>query len=96
MSIQHPTGGSYALLRDFIHRRLLEVLDLSRLGDLSDPALRREVRLVVERIVDTQNPLLHRMERERLIDDVLTMVLPHPPKEPPEDEPGEQSGRQNG
>src|SRR5205085_9248098 len=45
--------------------------DLSRVSDLAGDTLRREIRLVVERLCDTENPLLNRMERERLIDEVL-------------------------
>jgi pilus assembly protein CpaF len=44
---------------------------LSRVSDLQGDTLRREIRLVVERLCDTENPLLNRMERERLIDEVL-------------------------
>jgi hypothetical protein len=50
---------------------LVDKLDLSRVGNLNGTTLRREVRLVVERLVDTENPLLNRMERERLIEEVL-------------------------
>ena len=41
------------------------------MSDLDGETLRREIRLVVERLCDTENPLLNRMERERLIDEVL-------------------------
>ena len=49
----------------------MDKLDLSRVSDLEGDTLRREIRLVVERLCDTENPLLNRMERERLIDEVL-------------------------
>ena len=35
-------------------------------------ALRREIRLVVEHLCDTRDPLLNRMERERLIEKCST------------------------
>src|ERR1700704_441278 len=54
-----------------IHSKLVDKLDLSRVSDLAGDTLRREIRLVVERLCDTENPLLNRMERERLIDEVL-------------------------
>src|SRR5487761_1770887 len=54
-----------------IHGKLVDKLDLSRVSDLEGDTLRREIRLVVERLCDTENPLLNRMERERLIDEVL-------------------------
>jgi pilus assembly protein CpaF len=70
-------GGSTAASKSFddlkriIHSKLLEKLDLSKVSDLQGEVLRREIRVVVERLCDTENPLLNRMERERLIDEVL-------------------------
>ncbi|MBC7820158.1 MAG: CpaF family protein, partial [Planctomycetaceae bacterium] len=58
-------------LRRTIHGKLVEKLDLTRLGDLQGDTLRREIRLVVEHLCDTENPLLNRSERERLIEEVL-------------------------
>jgi len=62
---------SFEELKRIIHGKLVEKLDLSRVSDLEGDTLRREIRLVVERLCDTENPLLNRMERERLIDEVL-------------------------
>src|SRR5882724_1168646 len=62
---------SFEELKRLIHSKLVEKLDLSRVSDLEGETLRREIRLVVERLCDTENPLLNRMERERLIDEVL-------------------------
>jgi pilus assembly protein CpaF len=66
-------GGSKGFdeLKRLIHGKLVDKLDLSRVSDLEGDTLRREIRLVVERLCDTENPLLNRMERERLIDEVL-------------------------
>jgi pilus assembly protein CpaF len=50
---------------------LVDKLDLTRLGELQGDTLRREIRLVVEHLCDTENPLLNRSERERLIEEVL-------------------------
>ncbi|MFM7152174.1 MAG: CpaF family protein, partial [Gemmataceae bacterium] len=58
-------------LKRLIHSKLVDKLDLSRVSELEGDTLRREIRLVVERLCDTENPLLNRMERERLIDEVL-------------------------
>ena len=58
-------------LKRFIHGKLVEKLDLSRLGELDGDSLRREIRLVVEHLCDTENPLLNRSERERLVEEVL-------------------------
>jgi pilus assembly protein CpaF len=64
-------GKSFEELKRIIHAKLVDKLDLSRVSDLAGETLRREIRLVVERLCDTENPLLNRMERERLIDEVL-------------------------
>src|SRR3954449_13072612 len=65
------SGKSFDDLKRQIHAKLVDKLDLSRVSDLQGDTLRREIRLVVERLCDTENPLLNRMERERLIDEVL-------------------------
>jgi pilus assembly protein CpaF len=62
---------SFEELKRLIHGKLVDKLDLSRVSDLEGDTLRREIRLVVERLCDTENPLLNRIERERLIDEVL-------------------------
>jgi pilus assembly protein CpaF len=65
------SGKNFDDLKRLIHSKLVDKLDLSRVSDLQGDTLRREIRLVVERLCDTENPLLNRMERERLIDEVL-------------------------
>src|SRR5438046_7876566 len=65
------SNKSFEELKRLIHGKLVDKLDLSRVSDLAGDTLRREIRLVVERLCDTENPLLNRLERERLIDEVL-------------------------
>ncbi|QDT49365.1 CpaF family protein [Symmachiella dynata] len=62
---------SFEDLKTLIHGKLVDKLDLSRLGDLEGETLRREIRLVVEHLCDSENTLLNRSERERLIEEVL-------------------------
>jgi pilus assembly protein CpaF len=61
----------FETLKQLIHGKLVEKLDLSRLGEFEGETLRREIRMVVEHLCDTENPLLNRSERERLIEEVL-------------------------
>lgn len=75
-------------LKRLIHGKLVEKLDLSRLGDLEGETLRREIRLVVEHLCDTENPLLNRSERERLIEEVLDETFGFGPLEMLLKEPG--------
>jgi len=63
--------ASFEELKQRIHSKLVDKLDLSRIGDLQGDILRREIRLVVEHLCDTEDTLLNRSERERLIDEVL-------------------------
>src|SRR5262249_45446460 len=69
--VERQGTKSFEELKRLIHGKLVDKLDLSRVSDLEGETLRREIRLVVERLCDTENPLLNRMERERLIDEVL-------------------------
>ena len=54
-----------------IHTKLVDKLDLSRVGELEGDVLRREIRLVVEHLCDTEDTFLNRNERDRLIEEVL-------------------------
>lgn len=54
-----------------IHNKLVDKLDLSRIGDMKGDQLRREIRMVVEHLCDAENTLLNRSERDRIIDEVL-------------------------
>jgi pilus assembly protein CpaF len=91
-----PRGGRGGLnnevdfesLKRLIHGKLVEKLDLSRLGELEGDTLRREIRLVVEHLCDTENPLLNRSERERLIEEVLDETFGFGPLEILLKEPG--------
>ena len=58
-------------LKRRIHGKLVDKLDLTRVGELEGDVLRREIRLVVEHLCDTEETFLNRNERERLIEEVL-------------------------
>src|SRR3989304_4989091 len=73
-STLRPTDSkenSFEELKQRIHSKLVDKLDLSRVGELEGDALRREIRLVIEHLCDTEDTLLNRNERERLINEVL-------------------------
>jgi len=74
-------GKSFDELKRLIHGKLVDKLDLSKVSELAGDSLRKEVRMVVERLCDTENPLLNRVERERLIDEVLDETLGFGPLE---------------
>jgi len=63
--------SDFETIKRRIHTKLVDKLDLSRVGDLEGETLRREIRLVVEHLCDSEDALLNRNERERLIEEVL-------------------------
>jgi len=63
--------NTFEQLKQRIHSKLVDKLDLSRVGELEGEVLRREIRLVVEHLCDTEDTLLNRAERERLVNEVL-------------------------
>ncbi len=65
------SSNDFEALKSHIHNKLVEKLDLTRLNELEGDSLRREIRVVVEHLCDTENPLLNRSERERLVEEVL-------------------------
>lgn len=65
------SNNDFESLKELIHGKLVEKLDLTRLSELEGDSLRREIRVVVEHLCDTENPLLNRSERERLVEEVL-------------------------
>lgn len=65
------SSNDFEALKSHIHGKLVEKLDLTRLSELEGDSLRREIRVVVEHLCDTENPLLNRSERERLVEEVL-------------------------
>lgn len=85
LSTAGASGGAtknFDELKRQIHARLVERLDFTRVKDLNSDALRRDIRRVIEHLCDTENPLLNRMEREKLIEEVLDETLGFGPLEP--------------
>jgi pilus assembly protein CpaF len=63
--------GGFDELKQRIHSKLVDKLDLTRVGEMEADVLRREIRPVVEHLCDSEDSLLNRNERERLVDEVL-------------------------
>ncbi|MEM6331158.1 MAG: CpaF family protein, partial [Planctomycetota bacterium] len=68
---QKEKEAEFENIKRRIHTKLVDKLDLSRVGELEGDVLRREIRLVVEHLCDTENTYLNRNERDRLIEEVL-------------------------
>src|SRR5687768_5108769 len=73
--------AEYESLKRRIHNKLVDKLDLTKVGDLQGDVLRAEIRLVVEHLCDSEDTLLNRNERDRLIEEVLDETLGFGPLE---------------
>ncbi len=71
----------YETLKQNIHNKLVDKLDLTKVGDLQGDVLRREIRLVVEHLCDGEGTMLNRSERDRLIEEILDETLGFGPLE---------------
>jgi len=82
-----PGRDAYQELKSRIHRRLLESLDLSNLARISEEVLEFEINRAVEGLVQAESMPLNRLERDRLIVEVLHETLGLGPLEPLLDDP---------
>src|SRR6266446_2120784 len=64
-------GPWFQKVKAEIHRRLVEMLDISRLEKIKPERLRREVRTLAIQLAHSAPELLNELERERLIDEVM-------------------------
>jgi pilus assembly protein CpaF len=70
-SLKDSKSTTFEDMKRRIHGKLIDKLDLSKIGDLQGDVLRREIRMVVEHLCDSENTLLNKQEREKLVDEVL-------------------------
>jgi len=80
-SVETAKVEEYEKLKQRIHNKLVDKLDLTKVGDLQGDVLRREIRLVVEHLCDTEGTMLNRNERDRLIEETLDETLGFGPLE---------------
>jgi pilus assembly protein CpaF len=66
-----PAQEQYEALKSHIHMRLVDRLDMNRIAEIDPKSLRNDIRGVVEQLCDTENPLLNRNERQRLVNEIL-------------------------
>src|SRR3954470_6061286 len=63
--------AAYETLKRHIHMQLVDRLDMNRVSEMDPKTLRDEIRGIVEHLCDTENPLLNRNERQRLVNEIL-------------------------
>jgi pilus assembly protein CpaF len=69
-------------LKTDIHRRIVETIDLSKLGRWHPDRIFREVRGLAVQLCNNSSELLNDVERERLVDEVLAEVFGLGPLDP--------------
>jgi len=73
---------AYQQLKQKMHRTLLERVDLERLQKLTTEQFRRELSVLVERIVEDQRLAVNQAERKQLVLDMQNEMLGLGPIEP--------------
>lgn len=79
---RRPAHDAYQELKSRIHRQLLDRLDLSNLARIPQEALEAEISRAVEALVQGESMPLNRLERQRLVVEVLHETLGLGPLEP--------------
>ena len=79
---EHGPESAYQELKSRVHNRLFELIDLSRLGKVSEERVRQDIALATRRILDEQRVLLTLEERERIVTEIQDEVFGLGPLEP--------------
>jgi pilus assembly protein CpaF len=82
MATNLPTRPDFAEVKTAIHRRLIQKLNLDRMGQLGRDAARAEVAQIVENLAAAEHTPMTLQERERLSQEVLDEVFGLGPLEP--------------
>ena len=80
-SMAKNNESTFDELKQRIHAKLVDKLDLSKIGDFEATKLRNEIRLVIQHLCDAENTMLNRNERDRLVDEVLDETFGYGPLE---------------
>ncbi len=77
-----PTASVYFELKEKIHRRLIDKLDLTKIDSIPKSRLKTQVREVVESLFDTESSLHGDYNRDQLTEEILNEVFGLGPLEP--------------
>ena len=76
------SGDAYQAIRKKLNRILFERIDLERLQTLNEEQFKRELSILVERIIDDENIVANQAERRRLVLDMQYEMMGFGPIEP--------------
>lgn len=77
-----PKDDRLQLLKDELHKQIIESIDISRIGSMSEKDLRKEIRGAAEDLSRRNSGLLNLSEREWLVNEVLGEIFGLGPLEP--------------
>src|SRR5262245_33275826 len=75
-------NAAYQQLKLDIHAAIIERVELEKLQRLTPDQVRREIAVLVERIIEERNIPINEAERRRLVSDVRDEMLGYGPLEP--------------
>lgn len=80
--VSTTANAAYQQLKIEIHEAIIERVELEKLQRLTPEQVRRELALMVERIIEERNVPINETERKRLVSDVRDEMLGFGPLEP--------------
>src|SRR5690349_16998339 len=80
-NVNEMTSG-YHELKDRLHQRVIEVLDLNALSALPQDAVQAQLTRLIEQLLQQESVPLNQRERAQLVQDILHEVLGLGPLEP--------------
>ena len=75
-------AASYQQIKHESHRRLIEELDSAKITIVDSPTAHRQIRQLLERLIDEDNPPLNQDERLRLLEELVYETFGLGPLEP--------------
>ncbi|NQT21533.1 MAG: CpaF family protein [Planctomycetes bacterium] len=77
-----PVDDTFEEIKTHIHKKLLDALDLSKLESAGRDGIRSQVTIAVDDLLTLEGAVLRRVERDRLIEQILDEILGFGPLEP--------------
>src|SRR5690348_9349057 len=77
-----PAGGDFVQIKRDLHNELIESLDFEQVGNTPREELAARLRQTLTERVEARQLPLNRMERERLVEEILDNILGLGPLEP--------------
>ncbi len=70
-----PFAQRFQKIKAEVHRQIVEAIDLNKLGGYAPEKLRKDIRVLAERLSQSTPELLNELDRERLVNEILDEVF---------------------